>query len=53
MDKEDIISNLEIMRSEIEWEYSMEYVSTLDVCIEIVKNMSQKEIDGVLPWNRE
>lgn len=53
MEKEKILENLELMKSEIEWEFTQEYAVTLDVCEEIVKNMSQREIDSILPWNRD
>lgn len=39
MSKEQIIQELEILKAEIEWDYSLEYQIILDEVIEILKGL--------------
>lgn len=39
MSKEQIIQKLEILKAEIEWDYSLEYQIVLDKVIEILKGL--------------
>lgn len=37
MSRDEIISNFELMKAEVEWEYPIDYAATIDEAIELVK----------------
>jgi len=41
MSRDEIISNLELMRAEVEWEYPIDYAATIDEVIELIKNKEE------------
>ena len=45
MKKAELLQNIDLMRSEIEWEYPMDFAATLDVCEELVKEHIPDESD--------
>ena len=46
MDKTEIIEELELLKSEIEWEYPMIYQVVIDEAIEIIKEVMEREQQG-------
>ena len=51
MSPEEIISNLEVMKAEIEWEYSLEYQLVLENVIGLVGKEIEKPVIVNKYWN--
>lgn len=43
MTKAELLQNIDLMRSEVEWEYPMDYAATLDVCEQLVKEHYEED----------
>lgn len=46
MDKIEIIEELELLKREIEWEYSLTYQIAIDDAIDIIKEVMEREQQG-------
>ena len=45
MKKIELLRNLELMKSEVEWEYPIDYAATLDICEGLVRKHYQENPD--------